>query len=260
MEVADMKFVFNPTRQDYWVQNKLFPATPSWSTLVNDAHAMGFDRLRPHRPWRRPEGRDDRQPQGRRLQRVHPRHVLHEVGRLDAARVHHLRHGQVHDGRVQGRHPQAHRAGPRLRHRAQRRRPVEPTCRAASPTARQAAQPDLLPAVAEPPRCRGAQLAPRSDFTMKPDGSSGLTESGEGIPNIDSVKKTIATYYGDPGTGIADKTCVALHHRARGARGAQHPATGQRVPPGRARRARSPPSCSTPTTRRCGPTTWRSRT
>jgi predicted secreted acid phosphatase len=41
---------------------------------------------------------------------------------------------------------------------------------------------------------------------MKPDGSSGLTESGEGIPNIDSVKKTIYTYYGDPGTGIANKT------------------------------------------------------
>ena len=39
-----------------------------------------------------------------------------------------------------------------------------------------------------------------------PDGSSGLTQGGAGIPNIDSVKKTIATYYGDPGTGIADKT------------------------------------------------------
>jgi hypothetical protein len=56
-----------------------------------------------------------------------------------------------------------------------------------------------LPGVVEP------RLAPRTHFTMKPDGSSGLTESGEGIPNIDSVKKTIATYYGDPGTGIADK-------------------------------------------------------
>ena len=29
---------------------------------------------------------------------------------------------------------------------------------------------------------------------------------GENIPNIDSVKSTIATYYGDPGTGISNKT------------------------------------------------------
>jgi len=34
MEVADMKFVFNPTRQDYWVQNKLFAATPGMPSLV----------------------------------------------------------------------------------------------------------------------------------------------------------------------------------------------------------------------------------
>jgi len=50
------------------------------------------------------------------------------------------------------------------------------------------------------------KLAPRTHFTMAADGSSGATQGGEGIPNIDSVKKTIATYYGDPGTGIADKT------------------------------------------------------
>ena len=49
-------------------------------------------------------------------------------------------------------------------------------------------------------------LAPRTHFTMKPDGSSGRTQGGEGIPNVDSVKKTIAVYYGDPGTGIASKT------------------------------------------------------
>ena len=49
------------------------------------------------------------------------------------------------------------------------------------------------------------RLAPRTHFTMKADGSSGLTAGGEGIPNIDSVKKTIYAYYGDPaGTGNAD--------------------------------------------------------
>lgn len=56
-----------------------------------------------------------------------------------------------------------------------------------------------LPGVSEP------QLTPRTRFTMAADGSSGATQGGEGIPNIDSVKKTIATYYGDPGTGISNK-------------------------------------------------------
>jgi predicted secreted acid phosphatase len=57
-----------------------------------------------------------------------------------------------------------------------------------------------LPGVTEP------KLSPRTHFTMAPDGSSGLSQSGEGIPNIDSVKKTIAVYYGDTGTGISNKT------------------------------------------------------
>ena len=56
-----------------------------------------------------------------------------------------------------------------------------------------------LPGLSEP------QLAPRTKFTMAADGSSGANQGGEGIPNIDSVKKTIATYYGDPGTGISNK-------------------------------------------------------
>lgn len=49
-------------------------------------------------------------------------------------------------------------------------------------------------------------LTPRTHFTMQPDGSSGAVVGGEGIPNIDSVKKTIAAYYGDPGTGLANHT------------------------------------------------------
>jgi predicted secreted acid phosphatase len=47
-------------------------------------------------------------------------------------------------------------------------------------------------------------FAPRSRFTMKPDGSSGTTEGGEGIPNIDIVKSTVRTYY-KATDGIADK-------------------------------------------------------
>lgn len=57
-----------------------------------------------------------------------------------------------------------------------------------------------LPGVSEP------ELAPRTEFTMLPDGSSGLTEGGEGIPNIDSVKSTIRTYYHASSAGIADPT------------------------------------------------------
>ena len=56
-----------------------------------------------------------------------------------------------------------------------------------------------LPGLSEP------DLSPRTEFTMAPDGSSGRTEGGEGIPNIDSVKSTIRTYYGADSTGIANK-------------------------------------------------------
>jgi predicted secreted acid phosphatase len=49
------------------------------------------------------------------------------------------------------------------------------------------------------------RLTPRTHFTMRPDGSSGKTQGGEGIPNIDSVKSTIRTYY-NATNGIADKT------------------------------------------------------
>ncbi|MGZ4468936.1 MAG: HAD family acid phosphatase [Nocardioidaceae bacterium] len=54
-----------------------------------------------------------------------------------------------------------------------------------------------------------ADLTPRTSFTMAPNGSSGTTAGGEGIPNIDSVKSTIRNYYGatDPlRAGIANKS------------------------------------------------------
>jgi predicted secreted acid phosphatase len=49
-----------------------------------------------------------------------------------------------------------------------------------------------------------AELSPRTRFSMRPSGSSGRTQGGEGIPNIDSVKSTIRAYY-DATDGIADK-------------------------------------------------------
>ena len=48
-------------------------------------------------------------------------------------------------------------------------------------------------------------LTPRAKFVMKPDGSSGATKVGAAIPNVDSVKATIRTYYGATSEGIADK-------------------------------------------------------
>ena len=47
-------------------------------------------------------------------------------------------------------------------------------------------------------------FVPRNVFTMEPDGSSGETEGGEGIPNFDSVVATIRAYYNAP-DGIANK-------------------------------------------------------
>ncbi|RNI20708.1 hypothetical protein EFY87_14090 [Flexivirga caeni] len=57
-----------------------------------------------------------------------------------------------------------------------------------------------LPGMSQP------RLSPRTHFIMKADGSSGKTQGGEGIPNIDSVKATIRTYYGAGANGIANKT------------------------------------------------------
>ena len=51
----------------------------------------------------------------------------------------------------------------------------------------------------------GPPLAPRTHFTMAPDGSSGLTVGGSHIPNIDSVKSTIRKYYNANSAGIANK-------------------------------------------------------
>ena len=104
---------------------------------------------------------------------------------------------------------------------------------------------------------RAPSLAPRTHFTMKPDGSSGRTQGGEGIPNIDSVKKTIATYYGDPGTGIASKTTSPYISEMRSIVRRQEATLQKRYDQAASASTRSRRSSSTPTTRRCSPTTWR---
>lgn len=53
------------------------------------------------------------------------------------------------------------------------------------------------------------KMRPTERFALAADGSTGLTASGEDIPNIDVVKSTIRTYYGAGSDGIADKTASA---------------------------------------------------
>ena len=62
------------------------------------------------------------------------------------------------------------------------------------------------PAVAGARTVDDTKLVPHSTFMMQPDGSSGLSTTGADIPNIDSVKSTIRTYYGAGSNGIANKT------------------------------------------------------
>ena len=210
MEVADMKFVFNPTRQDYWVQNRLFPATPSMVSFVNKAEAMGFTIFGL-------TGRNNGQ-KAATLQN------LADVGYHGFTADHYFTKWRSSDpipDYMAGKCVNM-AACTTVEYKANTRRHIEQDLgydivlnlgdqwsdlqggsadrwvKLPNPTY-YLPSPDLA-GMNEP------KLAPRTHFTMKPDGSSGLTESGEGIPNIDSVKKTIYTYYGDPGTGIANKT------------------------------------------------------
>lgn len=129
MEVADMKFVFNPVRQDYWVQNKALPRHARDAFSRQGRRRLRLHGHRPDRSQHRPEGSHDRQPPRAGLPAVHRRPLLHEVAlERDAAGLH---AGplqglpDVHDDRVQVDDPCAHRAGPRLRRRRQPRRPVQ---------------------------------------------------------------------------------------------------------------------------------------
>jgi predicted secreted acid phosphatase len=60
-----------------------------------------------------------------------------------------------------------------------------------------------LPGVTEP------ALTPKTAFTMLPDGSSGKTVGGESIPNVDSVKATIRSYY-NAVDGVASRRSSAF--------------------------------------------------
>ena len=211
MEVAAMKFVFDPVVQDRdWVQPQRFPATPGMVDFVNDAAAMGYTVFGL-------TGRNDNQ-------------KVATVGNLAKVGYTAFPSERFFTKWVSGSTPPAYIAPSwctaypscnTVEYKAGTRKHIEQdlgydivlnvgdqwsdlqggfaddTLKLPNPTY-YLPSPDL-PGVSEP------RLAPETHFTMEPDGSSGLTVSGEKIPNIDVVKKTIAVYYGDTGNGISNK-------------------------------------------------------
>lgn len=209
MEVAGMHFNFDPVLQDVYVQQERFPATPAIVGFVKKAKRIGYTIFGL-------TGRNDDQKQATlaNLRKVGygnaftaGRFYTKWTGKGDSQQPPYIACAAAKCTTVE------YKAGTR-RYLEQKRgftivanygdqwsdlmggyadhtvKLPNPTYYLPSPN---------LPGVDQP------WLSPRTHFRMAPDGSSGAYVSGEGIPNIDSVKKTIATYYGDPGTGIADK-------------------------------------------------------
>ncbi|QDZ16637.1 hypothetical protein FPZ11_02470 [Humibacter ginsenosidimutans] len=209
MEVGDMHFNYNPTEQDVWVQGEKFPAVPGMVAFVNKAKAIGYTVFGL-------TGRNDDQKSATLGNLANDGYTAFTANDFYTKWT----------GKGASQQPSYIRCATSscttVEFKALTRKHIEkdlgytitlnvgdqwsdlqggfadsilklpnPTYYLPSPD---------LPGVSEP------RLAPRTHFTMKADGSSGLTQGGEGIPNIDSVKSTIATYYGDPGTGIANKT------------------------------------------------------
>ncbi len=208
MEVADMHFTFDPAEQDVWVQAERFPATPGMVSFVDQAAAMGYTIFGL-------TGRNDNQKAA----------TLGNLAKLGytgfTAQNFYTKWTGVGASQQPSYITCATTSCTTVEYKALTRKHIESlgytitlnvgdqwsdlqggfaeqSLKLPNPTY-YLPSPDL-PGLKEP------RLAPRTRFVMAPDGSSGATQGGEGIPNIDSVKKTIATYYGDPGTGIADKT------------------------------------------------------
>jgi predicted secreted acid phosphatase len=209
MEVADMHFVFDPARQDEWVQDERFPATPSMVGFVNRAQSLGFTVFGL-------TGRNDDQ-------KAATVQNLSKVGYTAFAQD---RFFTKWTGVGASQQPSyitcATAKCTTVEYKALTRKHIEQdlgyditlnvgdqwsdlqggyadrSVKLPNPTYYLPSAD--LPGVSEP------RLSPRTHFTMAADGSSGATQGGEGIPNIDSVKSTIATYYGDPGTGLANRT------------------------------------------------------
>ena len=208
MEVADMHFNFDPAEQDVWVQDQRFPASPAMVDFVTKAADMGYTIFGL-------TGRNDDQ-------RAATVANLAKVGFTDFPAD---RFYTKWTGKGSSQQPSyitcAAAKCTTVEYKSLTRKHIESqgysvtlnvgdqwsdlqggyadrTLKLPNPTYYLPSA--NLPGVKEP------RLTPRKQFSMLPDGTSGTTVGGESIPNIDSVKKTIAVYYGDTGTGIANKT------------------------------------------------------
>ncbi|MBF4577195.1 HAD family acid phosphatase [Frondihabitans sp. VKM Ac-2883] len=208
MEVADMHFTFDPAEQDVWVQDQRFPATPSMVSMVETAKKIGFTIFGL-------TGRNDDQKAA----------TLGNLKKVGYTAFTSKNFYTKWTGKGTSQQPSyvtcATAKCTTVEYKALTRKHIEKqgydialnvgdqwsdlqggyadrVLKLPNPTYYLPSTD--LPGVKEP------RLAPRTHFVMKADGSSGLTQSGEGIPNIDSVKSTIAAYYGDTGTGLSNKT------------------------------------------------------
>ncbi len=206
MEDGAMKFNFDPALQNQWVQDQRFPATPGMVDFVDAAQKAGFAIFGL-------TGRND-------TQKAATIGNLHKVGYdefgADNFFTKFVSGAPVPDylscAAVTSCTTVEYKAGTRKHLETQgydialnvgdqwsdlQGGYADHTLKLPNPTY-YLPSPNL-PGVDEP------RLAPRTRFRMQPDGSSGRTEGGEGIPNIDSVKSTIRTYY-NATNGIANKT------------------------------------------------------
>lgn len=209
MEVQAMHFNFDPDLQDVWVQDERFPATPGMVDFVNDAEDMGYAVF----------GLTGRNADQEEATLGNLDNVGYEPFNADnfftewvdpADRPDYIECAEADCSTVE------YKAGTR-RHIEQdlgydivlnvgdqwsdlKGGYADRTLKLPNPTY-YLPSPNL-PGKHEP------WLSPRTHFTMEPDGSSGMTEGGEGIPNIDSVKSTIRAYY-NATDGLADKQSSA---------------------------------------------------
>jgi len=208
MEDAAMKFNFDPALQDVWVQDKRFPATPSMVAFVTAVQAKGYDVFGL-------TGRSSAQEDATLTNLTNvgytgftnanfftkwvapadkPAYVTCATEKCTtveykAGTRKHIEQDLGYDialnvgdqwSDLQGGYADATLKLP------------NPTYYLPSPNIAGAPASD-------------AAMTPQTRFSMRPDGSSGRTQAGERIPNIDSVKSTIRTYYGAT-DGIADKS------------------------------------------------------
>ncbi|WP_417561810.1 HAD family acid phosphatase [Microbacterium sp.] len=206
MEVGDMHFVFTPAAQEPWVQEERFPATPGMVDLVNTARKIGFDvigitgRSAGQKPASianvakvgytgfTPANYYTKWAAGEQPSYITCATATCTTVEFKAGTRKHLEQDLGYDIAVNIGDQWSDLQGGFADHDVKL---PNPTYYLPSPD---------LPGLNEP------KLAPRTQFQLKADGSSGLTQGGEGIPNIDVVKKTIATYYGDTGNGLSNKT------------------------------------------------------